>query len=367
VDGSLVWILANVHQVTEGSASYLEGIVLDITDHKLAEEARNRETTLLYQLGNSLQACPVAEEAYAVMNRLLPPLFPDTAGAVFVMNSARNLIEVRIAWSSVPGTDGGPFAPDECWALRRTRPHVVESAGDLVCQHLGSQSPATYMCIPLLAYGEAQGVLHVSGGPGALGRSLREMQSLAEHVADQIALALANLKLREVLRGQSVRDPLTGLFNRRYMEETLERELSRATRAQRALAVVLCDIDHFKRFNDRFGHEAGDAVLIEVGRLFQTNLRSGDVVCRYGGEEFVLILPEATLEATAKRAEYFRELTKQSTITHQGQSIGPVTLSFGVAAFPEHGATRETLLRAADAALYRAKASGRDRVVIAES
>jgi len=184
-------------------------------------------------------------------------------------------------------------------------------------------------------------------------------------VADSVALALANLKLRETLRHQSIRDPLTGLFNRRYMEETLERETRRVARAQRPLGIIMLDVDHFKLFNDTFGHDAGDSLLREFGNFLRAHVRGEDVACRYGGEEFTLILPEASLEVTRQRAEHLRGDIKHLHAQYHDQPLGAVALSLGVAVFPDHGSTGEAVLKAADAALYRAKREGRDRVVVA--
>ncbi len=191
-------------------------------------------------------------------------------------------------------------------------------------------------------------------------------QQLAVSMAEHIALALANLKLQETLRNQAIRDPLTGLFNRRYMEESLEREVRRAARSGASLGMIMLDIDHFKRLNDALGHEAGDAVLTALSNFLQAQVRGGDIACRYGGEEFLLMLPEASLEATYERAERLREAVKNLRVPYRGESIGPVTLSLGVATFPEHGATGEAVVLAADAALYCAKQGGRDQVVVAQ-
>ncbi|MCI0529788.1 MAG: diguanylate cyclase [Nitrospira sp.] len=189
-------------------------------------------------------------------------------------------------------------------------------------------------------------------------------QRLAVTVAEHIGLALANLKLRETLRIQSIRDPLTSLFNRRYMEETLEKELRRVHRHQQTLGIIMLDIDHFKRFNDAFGHDAGDHLLRNLGTFLQAHIRGEDIACRYGGEEFTLILPGASLDVTRQRAEQIRQGVKHLSIMYSGQSLGPITLSLGVAVFPEHGSTIESIVRTADLALYQAKAAGRDRVMI---
>ena len=189
-------------------------------------------------------------------------------------------------------------------------------------------------------------------------------EQLATAVAEQIALALSNLKLRETLRQQSVRDPLTGLYNRRFLEETLDRELARLERKNLPLSLIMIDVDNFKNFNDTFGHEAGDAVLRDLGGILQRHVRGGDIACRYGGEEFTIVLPEASLEIGRQRAEMLREAVHELRLVHDGKSLGAVTLSLGVACFPEHGRRREHLLQAADAALYEAKNGGRNRVVV---
>ena len=174
----------------------------------------------------------------------------------------------------------------------------------------------------------------------------------------------ALLKSQALLREQSVRDHLTGLFNRRYMEETLERELLRAARKQLSLGIIMLDVDDLKRFNDTWGHAAGDEILRELGSLLLRQVRGEDIACRYGGDEFIVVLPDASCEVTRERAEMICEYAKQFDLQFEGQSLAAVTLSLGVAVFPEHGATSTGILRAVDAALYRAKHEGRSRVVL---
>jgi diguanylate cyclase (GGDEF)-like protein len=331
-----------------------------LSEERLAQ--RSRELDLLNRMGELLQACVTEDEAYAVVGRFVSQFFPEDPGAVFVMSASRNMVEGRAIWGVAPSPDGTVFKPEECWALRRGRMHVVESTTNgLLCSHLPQPAPASYLCVPLIAQGESLGILYLGARTHAWPET---QQRLASTVADQLGLAVANLKLRETLRNQSIRDPLTGLFNRRYLEETLERELRRADRGQGRLGVVMIDLDRFKQFNDTHGHDAGDVLLRELGRILQSAIRGGDVACRYGGEEFVLILPGADLDITRHRAEQLRESVKQLFVTHRGQPVGSVTMSAGVASFPRHGTTAEVLLQAADAALYRAKAEGRDRVVV---
>ena len=186
-------------------------------------------------------------------------------------------------------------------------------------------------------------------------------------VGDHISLALANIRLRETLRHQVVHDVLTGLFNRRYLEETLEREIHRVRRKGASLGIIMLDLDRFKHFNDTFGHDAGDNLLRSLGKTLASCVRREDVACRYGGEEFILILPEASLEIVRQRAEEIRREFPKVPVLHRGQVMESVTVSLGVAMFPTHGATGQDVLRAADDAMYRAKAQGRNRVVTAKN
>ena len=220
---------------------------------------------------------------------------------------------------------------------------------------------AGYVCIPLAAQGEMMGVLTLDGerAPEAAERRL------ATAAGEQIALALANLRLQETLRTQSIRDPLTGLFNRRYLEVSLERELLRAARRSQPLAVLMLDIDHFKRFNDTHGHEAGDALLSQFAEVLKRTIRAEDIACRYGGEEFTVVLLEADAQSAWQRAENIRAAIAEMSVVHHQRQLELVTVSIGLAMFPLDAASREDLLRRADAALYAAKKFGRDRVVAA--
>ena len=286
-------------------------------------------------------------------------LFPSESGSVSVIGGRSSLAEVVASWGTPPGER--LFGADACWALRRGRPHLAlgEESGP-ICRHMPADG--AYVCVPMMAYGEAVGLLTISVPDGTeLGAA---QQRLATTVAEHIALSLANLKLQETLRSQSIRDPLTGLFNRRYMEESLEREMSRAGRARRPVGIIMLDLDHFKAFNDTHGHEVGDALLREVGAVLQRSIRGEDIACRYGGEEFILILPEASLGDAAQRAEQLRQSIATIDVIHRRQAVGPVTVSLGVAIYPDHGSTSAAVLRAADAALYQAKALGRDRVEV---
>ncbi len=330
---------------------------------------RTREVELLRQLSELLQACATPDEAHGIMGQLCGRLFPDASGAILVTPASRDGLWAVAVWG--PPLAGGRerFQLDDCWALRRGRVYRVDDGqASPACLHLGEPTPPAFVCVPLAAQGETLGLFTLAVPPGVpVEGGLGEARvRLAVTVAEQFALALANVRLRETLQGQSIRDPLTGLFNRRYMEETLDRELSRAEREHRPLSLILLDIDRFKHFNDSFGHEAGDIILSSLGALLRSASRAGDVACRYGGEEFVLILPAASLVDAQRRAEEIREAIRGLRVTHEGRPLEPVRCSMGVAAFPEHGGVGSALLRAADAALYRAKREGRDQVVLAD-
>ncbi|MHB0978975.1 MAG: sensor domain-containing diguanylate cyclase [Thermoleophilia bacterium] len=332
-------------------------------------EERNREAVLLAEMSDLFQACATTEEAYGIVAHFGPRLFPCPSGALFVRSPSRIDLEALATWGDWPADPQAQvFATADCWALRRGQTHITTNAADgIPCPH--ETSHVGHLCVPMTAQGEALGVLYLelpSATDDSSSSPARELERLGVATAERVAPALASLQLRETLRSQSIRDPLTGLFNRRYMEETLERELRRATRAQNPLGVIMLDLDHFKRFNDMFGHDAGDAVLRELGAFLASHTRGGDIACRYGGEEFILILPETSAEAVGQRAETLRAGVKQLAVHHRGRSLGSLSMSLGVAVFPEHGLTVDALLRQADQALYRAKAAGSDRVAVAD-
>jgi diguanylate cyclase (GGDEF)-like protein len=265
------------------------------------------------------------------------------------------------------------FNRRDCWALRHGQLHAVTNARmDIICPHWYHEPwPANALCVPMMAQGEWLGVLllrrpavqHTEAG-GVPARASVTREQLAVTLAGHIGLAVANLRLRESLRSQSVRDALTGLYNRRYLNEALEREIRRAARSNRQLAVILLDVDGFKGLNDTYGHEAGDTFLRELGAFLQKRVREEDVACRYGGDEFVILLTETSLDTARKRARQLRDGIKNLSIPHRGQYLAAPTISLGAALYPEHGASADDLLRSADDALYKAKARGRDCVVI---
>jgi diguanylate cyclase (GGDEF)-like protein len=346
------------------------GAVNEELRHRIEQlEANARELGQLERMGDLLAASVTPEDAYQVIAKTAGSLFGGDSGALFVLADSRTLAEAVVTWGEAP-PGRLTFAPTECWALRRGRAHAVEDpAQDLLCPHVAPDLQGSSLCVPLIAQSEALGVWHLeSSGRGARTRraaAFAHQQRLAQTATEHIALAVANLRLRSSLHEQSVRDPLTGLYNRRFLEQALDREVRRAGREAVSLGVIMADLDHLKRLNDEFGHAAGDAVLRAIGAFLAANVRTEDVVCRYGGEEFALLLPKASLADAGLRAEALRAgVAGLRPGIGTGAPLPVVTMSFGVAAMPDQGSTGDGLLGAADAALYRAKAEGRDRVVL---
>jgi len=318
---------------------------------------RNTQVQLLNEVGDMLQACLTPEEAYPIISLHAPQLLPGTAGALYVHDVQQDLYSSLAEWGETPPA-AAAFKAEDCWALRRGKVHAVMGAAPTTCRHASGETSGGSICIPLSASGKSIGLMHVTGHN-------EEGLAFAVSVAEHVGLALSNLMLRSDLRQLSIHDPLTGLFNRRYMEETLEIEIRRAERTERPIGVIMLDLDHFKTFNDRFGHAAGDELLRALGKLIRARLRAGDIACRYGGEEFVLILPDATGEGALQRAEDIRQKVQGLDVRYLDTPLGQVTVSLGVAMWPGDGRARGEILSAADAALYRAKGEGRNRVIAA--
>ncbi len=343
--------------------------------HRIRELERIlRQHVNLRKLSSYLKASLTPAEAYAAVECFGPQLFQGTTGKLYLVRLPGDYLEHVSTWGEASPNEG-TFTFRDCWALRRAQPHWVrDTHAEPLCGHVTpvSKSVLPYVCVPLIAQGKMLGLLHVQRLKIELGSSenagsIESGLDLAAAVAEEVALALANLNLRETLQEQSIRDPLTGLHNRRYLEDSLIRELARAKRKTQPLSIILLDIDHFKRINDTFGHGAGDMVLRRLGLVLQAYVRESDIACRVGGEEFSLLLPEGPLQIATQRAEDIRKAVNELTLKHEEQDLGAVTVSLGVATFPDHGTTADALIRAADQVLYDAKHKGRNRVVSASA
>lgn len=341
---------------------------LQLTQWANQVNLHSRELTLLSEMSEQLHACFSTEEAYRVVEQFAKQFFPNDSGALYIMNASKNFLESVVVWG---GSSVEPlFTPDECWALRRGQANIVDAShAGTPCRHFsGSTAFGSYMCLPMVAHGETIGVLNIRH-PKIFGEveptyPLKSKQRLAVTVTEHIALALANLRLHKILREQSIRDPLTGLFNRRYMEESLARDIHRAKRNKTAIGMIMIDIDNFKLFNDSFGHEAGDKILQDLGALIKSQIRDEDLACRYGGEEFLLILPETSPEIVRRRADDLRAKVQALKMDYNNKPLGPITISLGAALFPLNGDTAEAVIKSADDALYRAKRSGKNILTV---
>jgi diguanylate cyclase (GGDEF)-like protein len=343
---------------------------------RLLDEARKQtsEITQISELGSLLQACTSREEVFRLIPERLRGLFPGSSGSISLLSASRKRLESGTKWGVCPVDQ--IFSPEQCWALRRGRTHAHRGGRyEPRCSHLFGEGPS--VCIPLIANGDSFGTLSIqnddfpsrdsSGDPEADSDSdaFDRRCQLATAVAERIALSVADLGLRESLRLQAIHDPLTGLYNRRYMQEFLDRELHSARRKRRPLAVIMIDLDYFKRYNDNFGHSAGDRALVAVCEILLRLVRVEDIACRYGGEEFVLIFPECSLRQATIRAEEIRKRLHEHRAPSGQKPADALTVSIGVAAFDETTDRVDLLLKFADDALYEAKRAGRDRVVAA--
>ncbi len=333
----------------------------------------NREARLLSQLNDWLQSCKSLDELYQMVGKFLGRLLPGCAGSLYIYANSRDVLESAHTWNG--GNTPATMHPEDCWGLRRGRAYTFgEEEIDFPCAHVDAEHPGRYCCIPILAHGETIGLLHLEFKSHcdattqiALAKAIAEQRRMGLVCAEQISLAIANAKLRDQLRDQSIRDTLTGMYNRRYMLDACRRDFSRATRSAECVSLLSLDVDHFKTFNDNHGHDAGDTMLRAVGECLMQSFRDYDVPCRFGGEEFVVILPGATSDVAARRAEDVRAKIETLAVRYIDGALPKVTVSIGVATFPQSGDSPQAVLKAADAALYLAKEAGRNRIQLAAS
>ncbi|HAJ27852.1 MAG TPA: hypothetical protein DCG53_11540 [Syntrophus sp. (in: bacteria)] len=353
------------------------------------------EVRLLGRMANLVLSCLTREEARVVAARFLPQLFPGETGALFVRHSAQDLFEPTVSWGEERQWQS--FSGQDCWSLRRRRIHIVREDKDQPpCPHT-DHDPERWisLCIPMTAREDTLGVFHLLVPVGVVGNrsggdwgrtdgqdggregggtvtvadsgdTLAGKRRLAALAADLLTLLLVNLRLRKQIDDLSVRDALTGCFNRRYLEETLARELKSAQRTGRNIAVILMDIDRFGQFTEVFGHGASGLVLRDLGSFLRENIREVDVPCRFGADEFALLLPDTSLAACRRRAEHLHAMIRDLSLRDGHAHMRRITVSMGVAACPDQGETMCDLMEAAKAALKNAKQTGRDRISVAE-
>ncbi len=388
-NGDIKWVLETVITINYQGKRATLGNLMDITERKRAQEEmrqanekltllvnkfekQNRQNSILSEMRDLLQACSTMREIAPIIMSSMKKLFPEAEGALFLMSPSRSDLESVARWGGFPeDADENVFTPDACWGLRRGHAHVVENAEiGPICPHLKHQPNSAYVCLPLMAKGDVLGLLHLRSERPVPGTDTEQittdLKDLAITISEYLSLAIANVKLSESLSLQSIHDVLSGLCNRRYMEESLEREIQRAARKRTQIGIIMADLDHFKKFNDTYGHAAGDKVINQVGRFFKQGIRGSDIACRYGGEEFVLILPDSSPEDTLRRADEMRQAIKKMEIVFQGRALSSITVSMGVVTYPIHGTNMDDLLRTVDVALYKAKQAGRDGIVVSD-
>jgi len=368
---SLVLIFATIYIVTrslnEQAESARQSKSLAESNAELAQQSAIRAERLSIS-ANMLQALDSVKsppELERVLPVFLRKLLPDTSGAVYLYRNSRDVLELKARWGLVE--DAPPtVAPGECWGLRLGKVHLATRQHDLCCDHGAGwlTAHAAQTCVPMISQGDVIGMLVIAGDRQD-GSPLDNAHIVT--LAEQLSLAISNVMLRNTLRYQSTVDPLTGLYNRRFFDESLKRELARTQRSRSVCSVVMIDLDHFKRINDTYGHDGGDLVLQAASRVLLQRVRASDVACRYGGEELVLMLPDCGAEEAARCAEAIRHTLTELAIQHQGATISGISASFGVAQWRGDGEPEADPLQAADRALYAAKKNGRNRVVIADT
>jgi diguanylate cyclase (GGDEF)-like protein len=322
---------------------------------------KNHSVEMLSRLAARLTGCDDEEELADVIRRFAPLIAPSGAGVLYTRSGPDEPLRKVAEWSE-PASAPVQIDPSECWGMRHGLPHVVDGRDpDVACCHVDTCAGGAHRCLPLFAQGQIVGLLYLEERDAARALPLADLSVLAESVGT----TLASLRLRQSLKDQSIRDALTGLFNRRHLGETLSLELARAARSAAPLSLVILDLDNFKRFNDTFGHDAGDMVLCAVGQAIRQSLRPGDVAFRYGGEEFMLLLPGSGARQGSMLAERVRSAVEGLRLDYAGEPIGGFSASLGVATFPDCGENAQTLILAADRALYAAKANGKNRVTFA--
>ncbi|MGO2317378.1 MAG: sensor domain-containing diguanylate cyclase [Vibrio toranzoniae] len=339
--------------------------------HKVEEEQkkqderirqRTHEIELMHRLANMLAACNNMVEAQQIVSDILPRILGNVNGSVSLMRASRNQLITQLDWGDIwPGS--ASFAPEECWSLRKGRAHLSNNDfHSLSCGHMHDMDNNQTLCIPLTAHGNTIGIMHLYFGQGDI-KIDPITEQLAFSVSEHLGLALANLSLQEKLRSQALSDPLTGLFNRRFFDQKLEEHSMNSATSEQPLSLLMLDLDHFKRFNDNFGHDAGDFVLKEISALLKQSVSDDEIACRLGGEELAILLPHYSMEQATEFGQTLCDAVRSMHLEHKGLSLGQLGVSIGVAMYPKPASDTESLVKMADKALYMAKDMGRSRVV----
>lgn len=371
--GHIIWVSLNISLVKDkdGNPLYFIAQFQDTSERKHAEqslyqanknlERLNNEKQILSELISNLQECMQLDHAYNSITKCCVQLFSYCSGALYLKQNTQSYFTANASWGKTISKDQ-VFSATECYALTNKEIYAVNHAENKkLCIH--SNTIYSHLCIPLISQNESIGLLYLEFNN--VQANIEEHQyPLLVNFTEQLSLAIVNIKLRESLRHESTHDQLTGLFNRRFLDSYLQKEIFKMQRTSTELAVIIIDIDHFKNINDTYGHEVGDTVLNKFGKLLETKLRESDIACRYGGEEFVLILSNISPQDAVDRAEKLRIAISNLKFKTNSTLFFSITASFGIACYPQHGTLCEQLFNAADQALYTAKHNGRNQVVI---
>jgi len=401
--GAVFWCLLNARGMQKTGSdeiSHIEGFLSDINETKVAQEGqekvledlevivakrtaelshriseleqRNQLNRYMSEMADMMQSCRTISETFPIIKQYLKNLFPADRCTLYLHDDARQIIDQVVPTPTDQGLSSS-MTNDSCWALRQGKNYLFHDMDqEMSCEHADNAAHG-YLCIPLIANGQTIGLLHLvfeepevmeaADSAAVLDRKIR----LCSRLADHLSLAFANLKLQEELKLKSIQDSLTGLANRRHMEEILQRQFHRLLRHETPCSLIMLDVDHFKNFNDTYGHEMGDFVLQELGQYLRENTRGEDLSCRYGGEEFIIIMVDTDSEQAYAKAEKIRvEIAETLSLPHLSKTLH-ITVSCGVATAPVHGINMKELLKSVDNALYQAKHNGRNRVEIATS
>lgn len=381
-DGTPFWVDLKVTPVYDAAGLHTHFIstMRDISERKALEDQneemrhseamRQSERQLLALTSEWLYSAKSFDELLMVVRRAMHTLIPEADGALYIYGPQRDTLDLVASWGTIPEFPEH-ILPDDCWALRRGRAYAFGLKPiQFPCDHVHNKD-TPYFCLPIIAHGETIGLMHIIFDGFEEDGMMRHMRAevlgnrwdISLICAEQISLAVANVRLRHELQERSVRDPLTGLWNRRWFGEQATRELTIAEREGTDLSLIAIDVDHFKQFNDQFGHDAGDLVLREVAGLMQALGNEQVFPCRLGGEEFTLLCTQTAAAPALEIAETLRRRVAGLQLSAGGAPLPTVTISCGVASFAQDGRTLDLLMKVSDRALYKAKESGRNRTM----
>jgi diguanylate cyclase (GGDEF)-like protein/PAS domain S-box-containing protein len=387
-NGDSFWAATVITPMKYNDSDAIAETIVDITEGKEAQEAvkqardnleealnqlerRNQQNKIIIEMRDMIEVTETIKELPPVIISNMKRLFPGSAGALFYRDPGEQDMEKIATWNELPDdVNKSNITCIDCPAYQKGHPYIVDdTATSDICPSMKHTTAKLYACISIIERGEVIGLLHIRDGKSMSAetrkRLLVELKETSALLYAYLSLSISNLRLTESLKNQAIKDPLTGLFNRRFLMESFTRELTRASRKKTNISIVMIDIDHFKKFNDEWGHAAGDELLVRLGQFFMENIRGSDIACRYGGEEFVILMPEINASAAFNRIDKMREEVKKLKVYYDNHLLPLIALSMGISEYPTNGDGVDELLRLADEALYKAKQGGRDRVIVA--